>query len=96
MLYLRSAHEYTASNAKFAASVEPGNVDLMERVAQVNTMRANAEPTVPSLMGVEKKTNPFLRCDISKEIRTNVGVVDSDSDAEAFGKVRRAKDTFRG
>jgi hydroxyacylglutathione hydrolase len=55
------AHEYTASNAKFAISVEPSNVDLVERVKQIQSLRANGEPTVPSLLGVEKKTNPFLR-----------------------------------
>jgi hydroxyacylglutathione hydrolase len=47
-------------------------------------------------MGEEKETNPFLRADVSEEIRKNVGVTESDSNADAFGKVRRAKDTFRG
>jgi Hydroxyacylglutathione hydrolase C-terminus len=46
------------------------------------------------MLGEEKKTNPFLRCDTSDEIRRNVGVVETDSDATAFGKVRRAKDKF--
>jgi hydroxyacylglutathione hydrolase len=55
------AHEYTESNARFAMSVEPNNVDLMVRVQQIQTLRAKGEPTVPSLLGVEKKTNPFLR-----------------------------------
>jgi hydroxyacylglutathione hydrolase len=55
------AHEYTESNARFAMSVEPNNVDLMDRVQQIQTLRAKGEPTVPSLLGVEKKTNPFLR-----------------------------------
>jgi len=96
ILPLRSAHEYTAANAKFAASVEPGNADLMARVEEVKAARERGEPTVPSLMGVEKMTNPFLRCDISDEIRKNVGVGAADSDADAFGKVRRAKDSFRG
>jgi hydroxyacylglutathione hydrolase len=91
-----SAHEYTLNNAKFAASVEPGNPELMARVADINAMRRRGESTVPSQLGVEKRTNPFLRCDISDEIRKNVGVVSGDSDAEAFGKVRKAKDTFRG
>ena len=68
----------------------------MARVEEVKTVRARDEPTVPSLMGVEKKTNPFLRCDISDEIRKNVGVVAGDTDADAFGKVRKAKDNFRG
>ena len=91
-----SAHEYTASNAKFAASVEPGNQLLMKRIKEIQATRAKGEPTVPSLLGLEKKTNPFFRCDVSREIRRNVGVVAADSDADAFGKVRRAKDTFRG
>ena len=89
-----SAHEYTEANAKFALSVEPGNADLVARAEVVKQKRARGEPTVPSLLGEEKKTNPFLRSDISNEIRTNVGVVDSDSDAEAWWKVRLAKNNF--
>ena len=88
------AHEYTASNAKFAASVEPNNDLLMKRVQEIQQLRKDGKPTVPSLLGVEKQTNPFLRCDISPEIRSNVGVVESDSDAQAFAKVRSAKDNF--
>lgn len=91
-----SAHEYTASNAKFALSVEPGNADLMKRVEEIAAKRSRGEPTVPSKMVDEKKTNPFLRADISDEIRKNVGIFSSDSDADAFGKVRKAKDMFRG
>lgn len=90
------AHEYTTSNAKFAVSVEPGNTELMKRFEDIKEQRARGEPTVPSLLGLEKRTNPFLRVDTSEEIRQNVGVTASDSDADAFGKLRRAKDTFRG
>ena len=89
-----SAHEYTSSNAKFAASVEPGNADLLARIEQIGETRSRGEPTVPTLLGEEKRTNPFLRCDISDEIRMNVGVEETDSAAMAFGKVRRAKDSF--
>lgn len=88
------AHEYTESNGKFALSVEPNNQDLVDRMAIVKSKRARNEPTVPSLLGEEKKANPFLRVDMSDEIRENVGVTDSDSAADAFGKVRRAKDNF--
>lgn len=80
----------------FAASVEPGNAELMARVSDIYAARERGEPTVPSQLGLEKKTNPFLRCDMSKEIRKNVGVQAGDSDAVAFGKVRKAKDNFRG
>jgi len=92
-----SAHEYTSSNANFAASVEPGNSELMARVDEITSLRSVGKATVPSLLGLEKRTNPFLRVDTSAEIRHNVGVLEeSDTDAEAFGKVRKAKDTFRG
>lgn len=90
------AHEYTESNAKFAVSVEPGNTNLMERFVQVKELRARGEPTVPTQIGLEKLTNPFLRVDISEEIRAKVGVTPGDSDADAFAKVRLAKDNFRG
>lgn len=88
------AHEYTVSNAKFAASIEPGNVELMQRVAEVNDLRQRNLPTVPSMLGVEKRTNPFLRCDISTEIRKNVGASPNDPDHVVFAKVRKAKDNF--
>ena len=91
-----SAHEYTLSNGKFAMSVEPNNPALATRFASIQETRARGAPTVPSTMGEEKRTNPFLRVDVSDEIRTNVGVAAGDSDATAFGKVRRAKDNFRG
>lgn len=90
------AHEYTLSNGKFAMSVEPNNAALVTRFASIQDARARGAPTVPSTMGEEKHTNPFLRVDVSDEIRANVGVVARDSDAIAFGKVRRAKDNFRG
>jgi hydroxyacylglutathione hydrolase len=87
-------HEYTQSNGKFAMSVEPGNKDLVDRVALVKAKRARNEPTVPSLLGEEKKANPFLRVDFSEEIRKNIGVADDDTPAEAFAKLRKAKDNF--
>ena len=90
----RSAHEYTSSNAKFALSVEPSNPDLQARAAAVSQMRDRGEPTVPTMLGDEKKSNPFLRIDVSKEIQQNVGVTSSDSAAQAFGKLRKAKDLF--
>lgn len=89
------AHEYTQSNAKFAISVEPGNEKLVSRVAEIASKRSRGEATVPSYLGIEKETNPFLRGDISDEIKKNVGVVNGDSEDVIFGKVRIAKDNFR-
>mgnify|MGYP002783743482 CR=1 FL=1 len=92
---LSSAHEYTSANAKFALSVEPNNEALVNRAAIVQAKRARNEPTVPMLLGEEKKANPFLRIDFSEEIRKNVGVTSDDTNADAFGKLRKAKDNFR-
>lgn len=56
------AHEYTEANLKFALAVEPGNRQLQRRVDEVAVARAKGWATVPSTIGVEKATNPFLRC----------------------------------
>lgn len=56
------AHEYTEMNSRFALAVEPDNVALQARVAQVASLRAAGLPSVPSSLGEEKATNPFLRC----------------------------------
>ena len=66
----------------------------MSRVAQINEARRQGQPTVPSLLGLEKRTNPFLRCDVSEEIRINVGASSNDPIATVFGKLRKAKDIF--
>lgn len=56
------AHEYTQANLRFALVVEPGNLRLQDRAAEVSAARAKGQPTVPSTIGLEKATNPFLRC----------------------------------
>ena len=55
-------HEYTLSNIRFAEAVEPGNRTLGERMARDTARRDRGEPTVPSTIGEELATNPFLRC----------------------------------
>jgi len=55
------AHEYTLANLRFASFVEPGNQALKARVAIESAKRAQGEPTVPSTIGLEKASNPFLR-----------------------------------
>ena len=54
-------HEYTENNGRFALTIEPGNAELVKRVAEVKAIRAEKRPTIPSTMALEKKTNPFLR-----------------------------------
>ena len=83
-------HEYTLSNARFAATVDPDNEELRERVAEIEQQRANDEPTVPSILGVEKRTNPFLRPD-DPAIRAHLGMQEV-SDAEVFAEIRTRKD----
>jgi hydroxyacylglutathione hydrolase len=56
------AHEYTLSNIRFAEALEPGNRALAERKVRESAKRERGEPTVPSTIGEERATNPFLRC----------------------------------
>ena len=60
---LYCGHEYTASNVKFALSVDPDNAALKARAEEVTKLRAENKPTVPVLLGEEKKANVFLRAD---------------------------------
>ncbi|MGH6828248.1 MAG: hydroxyacylglutathione hydrolase [Rhizomicrobium sp.] len=85
-------HEYTERNGRFALTVEPGNPALNARMSQVAALRAEGRPTIPSTMGVEKQTNPFLRPH-SPEIRRRLGLAAS-ADVEIFAEIRRRKDCF--
>jgi hydroxyacylglutathione hydrolase len=60
---LYCGHEYTASNVKFALTVESDNPALNARAEQVTKLRGENKPTIPSLLGEEKKANVFLRAD---------------------------------
>ena len=62
------AHEYTLSNARFAVTVDPDNRALADRLAAVETARAAGEPTVPTTIGAERATNPFLRAPTAAEL----------------------------
>ncbi|MFO1086569.1 MAG: hydroxyacylglutathione hydrolase [Reyranellaceae bacterium] len=87
------AHEYTQSNARFALTVETDNTKLQERSAAIDAARARGEATVPSLLGEEKATNPFLRADVAA-VQRAVGLSDGDPVA-VFAEVRHRKDVFR-
>jgi len=69
-------HEYTASNARFALSVDGGNAALKARAAEIEELRARNKPTIPSTIGLERATNPFVRA----------------ANAAEFGKLRALKD----
>jgi hydroxyacylglutathione hydrolase len=81
-------HEYTESNLRFAVSAEPDNAAMKAKLDRVSAIRAGAaadwhdagpeEMTIPSSIGEERETNPFMRA----------------SDGEALGILRKAKDVF--
>ena len=87
-----SGHEYTENNASFALSIDPKNHDLVKRCEQVKLERSKGIFTVPSELGLEKKTNPFLR-PFDKYIREKLDMQRS-TDVEVFSKIRTLKDNF--
>jgi hydroxyacylglutathione hydrolase len=84
------AHEYTLKNLQFALSVDSQNLDLQTRYSRVQNARRQGEATVPSLLGIEKQTNPFLRWD-DEAIHSEIGSSDS---VRVFGRLRGMKDVF--
>lgn len=84
-------HEYTEANAKFAATIEPNNKELFDRIEAIKQLRAKGHPTVPTTVGLEQRTNPFIRLDA---VRTSLGLPDHTSDVEVFALVRQKKDAF--
>lgn len=87
-------HEYTVSNLAFAASVEPDNLAVKERLEKSRAARSKGEPTVGSPLAEELTTNPFVRCK-SPAIRGSMKLDDRASDVEVFAALRKAKDSFR-
>lgn len=73
------AHEYTLSNARFAAHVEPRNPDVATRLADVERLREAGSITLPTSIAQELATNPFMR----------------SNSADDFRSLRQAKDSFR-
>ncbi|MBD2627083.1 hydroxyacylglutathione hydrolase [Trichormus variabilis] len=85
------AHEYTLSNLRFALTVDSDNSDLQKRYDQVKVMRDHQEATIPSLLEIEKLTNPFLRWDKpSLQLAAN-----SNEPIQTFARIRGMKDKFQ-
>lgn len=84
------AHEYTLKNLQFALSVDRENLDLQTRYAEVEAARGRLEATIPSWLGVEKLTNPFLRWD-QPGLRSAVKAKDQ---IQTFARLRGMKDQF--
>jgi hydroxyacylglutathione hydrolase len=87
-----SGHEYTASNLRFALTLDPGNPALISRSAEVAAHRAQGKPTVPVSLQTELDTNPFLRARFPA-LKAAVGLPDAD-DAIVFAEIRARKDKF--
>jgi len=90
-------HEYTEKNLRFAAMLEPGNRRLGEKRAAVEALRRAGRPTVPSTIGEEKATNPFLRTsspELAASVRERVPGVRAEDPVALFAAVRALKDSF--
>jgi hydroxyacylglutathione hydrolase len=92
------SHEYTLNNLRFALTIEPHNMDLQNRYHQVKVdsfatcdgNRANSRPTIPSTIGLEQQTNPFLRWDVPAVS----AAVASNNFVETFARLRGRKEQF--
>lgn len=85
-------HEYTQANAKFALTVDPDNAELKERAAKIDALRAGGKATLPTTIGLELRTNPFLRWS-DPAIRRTLGM-ENASDEAVFAEIRKRKDNF--
>jgi hydroxyacylglutathione hydrolase len=90
------AHEYTLANLNFAKSVEPNNPDLIARISEDEQTRAADKPTLPTNIGKERKTNPFLRADSQEIIDSALGYRKQSAlePVEVFATIREMKDNF--
>ena len=90
------AHEYTLSNLAFASAAEPGSSAVSARLAEARVVRDRDIPTVPSAIGVERQTNPFLRTDSPAVIArlAERGVGGEAGPVERFAALRAWKDEF--
>jgi len=74
-----AGHEYTLANARYAAVAEPDNAAITGRLGAVEAARAAGNPTLPTSLGEERATNPFVRA----------------ADPRAFAELRAGKDAFK-
>jgi hydroxyacylglutathione hydrolase len=90
------AHEYTLSNLRFAAAIEPDNTDITAHTTLCHDWRQRGEPTLPSTIGLEKRINPFLRVHQSAVRAAAMGYDPhiTNHPASVFGALRQWKNTF--
>ncbi len=90
------AHEYTLANLDFAATVEPDNIDIQQRILATRNLRQNLLPSLPSQLVLELKTNPFLRCDQDdvKKAAETWSSQQLKTPLQVFTELRKWKDSF--
>ena len=89
------AHEYTASNLRFAQICDPDNPAMQQRVQTTAQLRAANLPTVPFSINEELATNPFMRCTEPAIIRSlKQNGYDVDNESAAFAALREWRDHF--
>jgi hydroxyacylglutathione hydrolase len=89
------AHEYTLANLGFAVKADPDNPDLSARVMSEQAKRAADQPTLPSSIGIELRTNPFLRChttEVATQVAHHWSKEIASSPVDVFADLRRWKD----
>ena len=91
---LYCGHEYTQQNAKFALSIDSHNTALSNRAKEIDALREQGTATIPTHLGLEKKTNPFLRAN-SNDIRRSLGFTNAADPITIFAKIRQLKDNYR-
>ena len=92
------AHEYTLANIRFALAVEPGNAELQRRARDASAQRERGEPTLPSTIGLELLTNPFMRshADAVRDAAiAHAGASAVRSRTDVFAALRAWKNDFR-
>jgi hydroxyacylglutathione hydrolase len=90
-------HEYTLANIQFAKVADPANASLLKLEANVRELRKLDMPTLPSDIGLEKATNPFLRCnnpEIVRNARLATGKPLADP-VSVFAAIREWKNNFK-
>lgn len=88
-------HEYTVSNLKFAETLEPHNADIAKKLAWAKAARERGEPTLPSTLADERRTNPFLRVSEKEVVQSvNERLAQDRSPQAVLAAVRALKDAF--
>ncbi|MBD3391793.1 MAG: hydroxyacylglutathione hydrolase [Chitinivibrionales bacterium] len=85
-------HDYTEENLRFAVRVEPENYAVNKRLLEIRSVAGRSEPAVPSPMGLERMTNPFLRAG-DPSMKKALGM-ERATDAQVFAELRKRKDRF--